>query len=369
MRRVNIDNNIYFICRGTSTNDIIESINLNKETKLKETKSFFDLFNANKNKNNKNIKKEEFSTLDMIGINELNILTNNEENKTFLNNKLSTISEIYTSLEYSSIESALIITKDIPNIEIFPLSYLSNKTNIKNKNLLYFFKNKFGDKYNRTIDRTNVTNYWKDKIHNNNFINLKSITPLINWTYLDNSIGSLNSYNLNKVIHFIKLICEKAYYDNDYKNNSIIISDGKLIEDILKLCKDVKYNKKRYTIERSSIWEINISGYIMVNSINKIISNEIKFNIFKKIYPTEYNYKPLKHNNNNFSYEYNYNKYILFNSLQPIPLKYIKNMELTRIGKESMLNIIKILNKKKDINKSIINKEVKTDTKFKFELS
>lgn len=369
MSRININNNIYLICRGTSTNDIIDSVNSNKESK-----SFFNLFNSKKNNN---IKKEEFSVLDIIGINELYMLNSNNENSNLINNKLSNIKKIYTSLEYSSIESALIISKDIPNIKIIPLSYLSNKTNIKNNEILNYFKIKFGDKYNRYNDRTNIKNYWKDKIVDNNFLNLKDICPKIEWSYLDKSISSLNSYNLNKIKSIIKNFCEKSIYDSDYLDNVIIMSEGKLIEDILKLCKGTKFNKKRYTIERSSIWEISISGYIDMDYKNEIINSEIKFDFFKKIYPTEYNYKPLKMNGNNYSYEYNYNKFILFNSLLPIPMKYIYMMELPRLSSEKKILIKKILNKKKNNNLKNNNKENKINTnvnskvnsKFKFELS
>jgi len=374
MPRVDIQNNIYFICRGTSTNDIIDSINENNENK--KTKSFFDIFNSKKDKNN-NIKKEEFSLLDNIGINELRILGENDYNKILLS-LLNLKSEIYTSLEYSAIESTLIITKDLPNITIYPLSYMSNQTNIKNKELLYILKNKFGNDYIKNLNITHPNNYWKDKIKaiDNNYINIKNIKSIINWNKLDKNISSLNSYNINKIKDFIKEICI-ASINNLGINNNVIVADGKLIEDILKLCKDIKFNKKRYTIERSSIWEVSISGYVDLDVNGYIIASNIKFNIFKKIYPTEYNYKPLKHNGDIYSYEYKFNKYILFNSMQTIPIKYIKNMDLLRLSEEKKVLIKKILNKKKNNNKiknNNISKPNKNEVldknkKFKFELS
>jgi hypothetical protein len=366
-----INNTIYLICRGTSTNDIIDSINSINVDK-KKSKSFFDIFSFKEKNNNNIIKKEEFSSLDNIGINELRLLLSNTNNENLLNFVLST-QKIYTSLEYSSIESALILTNNIPNIKIYPLSYMSNKTNIKSKELLFLLKTKFGSNYIKSHDITISNNYWNNKIKkiDSNFLDIKSKSSSIDWSLLDNSISSYNSYNLDKIKKFIKKLCEDSI--TNFIIDNIIIADGRLIEDILKLCKPIRYNKKRYTIERSSIWEINISSEIVLDITGRIVKSDIKFNNFIKLYPTEYNYEPLKYNNDIYSYEYKYNKYILFNSLGNIPLKYIKNMEFNRLSDDSKSYIKKILKKKNsnipknngDNNKNII----KNNKKFKFELS
>jgi len=378
-----INNTIYLICRGTSTNDIIDSINSIKSinsTKLDKgkSKSFFDIFSFKKKNNNNIIKKEEFSSLDNIGINELRLLLSNANNENLLNFVLST-QKIYTSLEYSSIESALILTNNIPNIKIYPLSYMSNKTNIKSKELLFLLKTKFGSNYIKSHDITISKNYWDNKIKkiDSNFIDIKSKSSIIDWTKLDNTISSYNSYNLDKIKRFIKKLCEDSI--TNFIVDNIIIADGKLIEDILKLCKTIRYNKKRYTIERSSIWEINISSEVYLDITGKVVKSDIKFDNFIKLYPTEYNYEPLKYNRDVYSYEYKYNKYILFNSLSTIPLKYIKNMEFNRLSDDNKSYIKKILEKKnsnipknnkdKDDNKDNNKDNNKNSKKFKFETS
>jgi hypothetical protein len=366
---ITFENKIYLICKGLSTNDIIDSVN-----EYKEKKSFFDIFSYEKT--NSNVKKEEFGTLDNLGINELLMIDKNKNNSKLINDKLDIINHIYTSLEYSCIESSLIISKDIQGIEIHPLPYLSNKTNIKNKELLYIFKHKFGDKYYKKDDKSIIDVYWKDKPVNKDFLNIKTISSVINWTNIDiKNISSLNSYNLFKAKEYVYEICRKAYiYRHIFKDNAIFITNGKFIEDILKSCREIKYNKKRYTIENSSIWEINLTGDVIFG----VLTN-IKFQNFKKIYPTEYNYKPLTNNTNYFSYEYNNNKFMLFNSLNKIPLVYLKFIELNRFNENKKKSIKKILNKvnlKDKVNKkNNVNNEnnennerkEKTNKKFKFD--
>jgi len=380
-----INNTIYLICRGTSTNDIIDSINSINSINVdkKKSKSFFDIFSF-KEKNNNIIKKEEFSSLDNIGINELRLLLSNTKNNALIDFIMNLFSaqpgaapKIYTSLEYSAIESSLILTNNIPNINICPLSYMSNKTNIKSKELLFLLKNKFGSNYSKIRDRTISNNYWNNKIKkiDSNFIDIKSKSSLIDWSILDNNVSSYNSYNLDKIKKFIKKLCEDSI--TNFIDNNIIIADGRLIEDILKLCKTIRYNKKRYTIERSSIWEINISLEVILDITGKIIKSDIKFDNFIKLYPIEYNYEPLKYNKDVYSYEYKYNKYILFNSLSTIPLKYIKNMEFNRLSDDSKSSIKKILEKKNSnisknnkVNNKVNNKNIiKNSKKFKFEMS
>lgn len=361
---------IYFVCKGTSTNDIINSINANIG---KKPQSFFSmLFTKKKTNENNNIKKideDQFSSLDNIGIKEMYMCQGNEKNKKILKLDPANYPNVYTSLDYDAIESSLVLYKDIPNFTIFPLPYISSDTNIKSKKSFDIFKKKLGN-YIPKNNETTINKYWNTKIINNTFFNIKKINGFsINWeNTLNKNISSLSSYNFSMFKKRLEEICFEQYKTENHilvpLNKIVIICNPKLIVDILKLCKAVRYNKKNDIIERSSVWEISVDFKFMHTGPMSIIKKHImEFKTYDKIYPTEYNHSPLKYDNNKYSYDYNNNKYPLFNSLENIPLKYIKTMDLDRLSSEKRAMIKKVLTKNNRNLKEKINntkKEINT---------
>ena len=294
---------IYFICGGTSTNDIIKSIN---NGIVKETKSFYNLF-FSKKENKKEIQEDEFAQLDELGVKEMYLCQQNTNVKKIIDNITKPHpTYIITSLDYSSIESATILYNEKSPLEIFPIPNISNNTNIKDKKTFDRFKKKFGnykinDHKNPIIEKTNINNYWNKKGKElNYYLNIKKTKAVINWveTY-KKDISSLSTYSYYKFKRFFQDQCLMKY--KDYSNidptnhdrdiyNFIFISDSKLIIDILKEVKDIRYKKDIDIIERSSVWEIDLNIYFQYNTItNKITKKTIKYNRYTKIYPTENN--------------------------------------------------------------------------------
>lgn len=313
---------IYLICAGTSTYDIIDSVNsLKKNTE-------FSIFSTESTK----IKKEQFSKLEDIGIKE--IYTCQQNNK--IADILSRSKQIYTALDCSSIENGFILAKATNKI-LYPIPYASEEK-IENKKIFDMFKKRFGPyeldiKNNKEI--THMNNYWANISISNNISNLKKTNIDINWGKVYNTDSNIEFdyskvYNKNPSIltysfnKFYKTICDLYNENKNKKNPIIIVCNGKIIEDILKKCKLLKYNKSYDIIERSSVWEI------LVDTDQK--SKDIMFNKFTKIYPDQHDKSKVKYQENFLTYKYKYNEidYILFNSLKHIPLQYLKLLKLYR---------------------------------------
>ena len=88
--------------------------------------------------------------------------------------------------------------------------------------------------------------------------------------------------------------------------------------------------------------------------MKKIIKKEFIHDQFEKLYPIEYNCEPLNYNiDNTFSYDYNENNFILFNSLNSIPISYLKKIYFIKyIYKNNIKRFIDNLQ-----NNNIIEKE------------
>lgn len=337
---------IYLICNGTSTNQIIHSINENAKSK----NSFFSLFK----KNNLKLKNDEFPYLENIGIKESHLCK--EANNDLFINILNNPFIIGTSLDYNSIETSIILFNNIPNTIITPLGYTSNETEIRNKSIFEIFKKKFGEEITETM--TNVKKYWKNKNIENEFLNIKNVSSKINWSYIPNNTSSYSSYNFS----FVKKELEKIIL-NKYKkistiypdiDSSIFVFNSKLIYDILKSCKELRFNKKYNTIETTSIWEINIDIEFHNDLHNNIIKKNIIYKKYKKIYPTEFEHNSLKYTNDKYIYKYQDHKYLLFNSMEKIPIKYIKNMNFRINNNEKQIFMKKI---NTNINKHLENND------------
>ena len=351
---------IYFICKGTSSNDIINSVNkINKKIRYKpETEpnkelSFWNelttfMSSGPKNKVNKlsDVKEDDFSRLTEIGMKELFISQDNKNN----NKLFEGTNIVYTSLDYDAIESAIILFRKNKNLTICPLPYSSNRTVIKDTKTLDKFKKKFGIESSKNI--TDLTGYWKKNDINKNFISIiGNLSLTIDWKYIPSN-NVLSRSNIN-------------YYFGDFKDKLNEIY-SKSSNDILFICNTnfiiktlsnvskygtIKYKSNQDIIENSSIWEVDINN-----------------NEYNKYYPTSNNYGSLKINqinNNNEIYSYRFiNKdFILFNSLKDIEFKYLQNMKFDNVLTNKKELIIKIINKFKENSKNK-NQNIDKSTKL-----
>lgn len=359
MSSIKKNQKIYLICEGTSTNDIIKSIN---EYIPKKTASFFN-FSSKDNK----IEFEEFPKLEDIGVKELYMCQ--ETNKDLIKESFIKSTKkltIYTSLNYSNIESAFVLMSSFPDntnhrdVEILPLPYMSNNTNIKNKKILDVFKKKFG-KYSPLEEKTVVENYWEEKSLNSEFLIIKKFKTLINWKNIPQNLeqSGLNTYSFFNFKKIMELLCSNKHKD-DADSVFIFICNPQLIVDILKLFKKIKYNRNIDIIERSSIWEINIELNVELNRSGSIIKKSAIYERFDKVYPTEYNHGTLKYNGT-YSYNYNDNKFILFNALKFIPINYLVNIVFHRLSNDKRNAVKKIL---QNINKSSVSSNKKNNRKL-----
>jgi hypothetical protein len=362
---------IYFVCKAISINDIIRSIN---ESKKKE-KSFFP------NKNSK-LKEEQFSKLNNIGMNEVTMCKKNPGFKKVLESHIKKDNVVYTSLDYDSIETAIILFNKATNI--YPLLNISDDNKLTDQKELDIFKKKFGfySKKNNTIHNkivkiTNEINkrlgdkngefkklYTEEEIREsltkklpfskslidnymalkmeyynvtklNNYLsrrnienNSSDVSSSINWKYISGK--RLSSY---KFSDFEKMLKKLVLNSRDVSKSIIIVCHPNLIVDMLKLVgkssvKKLKYNKKTDIIEYTSLWEISFD----IKEKGKDI--DIVYNDYTKIYPVEYNHKPLKTSDDGktFTYKYKDDTLILFNSLEAIPEKYIEDIRIDSFG-------------------------------------
>lgn len=394
---------IYLICEGTSNNDIIESINKDIENKKlnissKSSSSLFSFFAPSQNNklNLNEIKKDDFSKLSDIGINELLLCKKNSNNNTLFKTQLLKNNNVYTSLDYDAIESALVLFNEVNNLVIYPLPYITNNIYIRDEQNFEVFKKKFGNytinkSYNRRIKEidnnikrikneeytyknttnlmkeykllinkkkewTETKNYWKNKKTAKDFINKKN-NITIDWknTYNKKNLSLMVRYNIIEFKKQLeKILLDKYINEKDINsdiNNIIIVCNHILIRDMLNLFKQ-KFNPKIDIIERSSIWELNFDLKFNIKNY-KLTDKKLEFINYKKVYPIEYNYEPLKYDSNDNKFYFNYNnmKFPLFNSKDTILLKYIEKIKLETF----------VQNKKNTIIKSL--KKIKTDDK------
>ena len=101
------------------------------------------------------LNKNDLPKLDDIGIKEMQLCKDSTAFNAFLRPL-----NLYTSLDYCSIESAIVLSSDSINSNIYPLPYMSN-TNITSKEALKSYKSKFG--LLKSGNKTNTNKYWKDK--------------------------------------------------------------------------------------------------------------------------------------------------------------------------------------------------------------
>ena len=351
---------IYFVCKGTSTNDIINSVNKRfKEKKQFLMNSFWGKKSNNTNSSNKQTKIEldDFSPLEDIGVKEM-YMCKDSDNIIKKINLATNIMHIYTALDLSAIESGLILSQGkILPITITPLPYMSSDKKINSKNLRSFIE-LFGS---LIVNTTNSQYYWESK--KSQFLNIGQIRPRIDWRSILNNNKNLTSHNIDKFKSIFKDNFLENYTTIDHIDHinfetPIIVTDYELLYKILRNIsnKDIKL----YEIERGSIWKVDIEITFNLSS-QRIIKKDIKYKKFTKEYPTEYNHKPLTFvNKTTFKFDHNAMSYILFNAHNDIPLKYLNGMMFFRLSSDKQLAIKKAIEIAEKIDKK--NTDKKTNT-------
>jgi len=319
---------IFFISSGTSCNDYISSLN----DIISKNKTLFKLSDK--------IKLLEINRLNSNGIKEMYIT---QQNPIFISKLLTDKSVVFTELDYDTIESSLVLYNSKIDKIIYPIPIILDK--VDKKKYIPLIKNLFG----KNPDETKK--YWKEKNLNNDFFNVKEKVPFIDWKYIEEKT-IVYQYNLSQLKKFIL----STFYSSLYEDKTIIlIVRPSIIYSILKECSETKYIPEIHTLERSSIWEIEVRKE----------NQELNFKKYDKIYPTEFNYSPLKKRDILYQYEFKNNPYNLICFPKLIPQSFIEKMVLTRFptkDKDVISKIISKLTKKENgINNGIKNKPINED--------
>jgi hypothetical protein len=240
---------IYFICAGTSSNDLGKT-----------------------GKNN----------LSYLGYKQL---CNLRENNYFKNNILNADCEILTSANRNCVESSLILFSDVSKKTVNVVPYLSDKRE-KPSNYEQFFH------------RNLVNSYDKHYLQSLNYGENHYLQNLIK--ELPNVIADLNTNIKNYYFNsskFMDLLEQKIKINNPLGKNIVVICNPIIIRNILSKLSSSKYRDiKHESFEKSSIWEIKYNY--------SVVSNKITYNLFSKKYPIPTNHKPLKYENGKYLCEF-----------------------------------------------------------------
>jgi len=316
---------IHLVSCGTSCNDIIKTLNNNKETR------------------SLNLKKQKIPLLTSNGVREMYLSQQNPEVM-----KILTHAPLFSILDNDSIESALVLNyvNSGFNINLLPLAI----TTPKDKKYIQKMKELFGS-------GTETEKYWKHKEIDNLFTNIKEKVSQIRWVHIDPKKIYIGSF------HYLKKIINDILYPTYYTsamNEFIIVCNNKLILDVLKNCKgSSKYSKDDHIVDNSSVWTFNVTC--------NFAAGEYVFDAFKKIYPSIHNFSPLKMiDNTSFEYEFNRDKFILYDPLKPIPMNFIKKLSFTRFPKEDKQQLINFFHTKDKLNSDASNKNNSTTNRITF---
>lgn len=292
---------IYLVVQGTNCNDIIQVI-------------------QNENYNS-DVVKEVYPKLDELGVREMFLVRDNQENKNILGIQDPTkiYPKIMTTLDVSSIESAYILYYSVSDqVEVIPVPYLSTTTNVRNTRSM--------DEVKEIFQGGNAKKYWDRRELSSNLTtnrlginSLKSKVPTISWKYCKNKIqyeiaGVQNiSKNVNvesssyATFRFDKFL-EKILYPTILENiqrgdviSNVRLSNntnGRELKPIVLVCnfetvksflnevKSKRYVEGKQRVERGSIWEVEMKVQYDTTLSKKEMFQCIQY---KKRFPTELN--------------------------------------------------------------------------------
>jgi len=393
--------NLYFVCSGTSCNDLVRSISKTKDTQLIE---YIRSYQNIKHK----IKK--YPHLDELGVREMNVCSSNPVLKEKWKPSLI-YSKVFCSLESSTIESAIALMDE--NFTVCPIPYMSSNTLINNEESYDYLLSMF------PRDKRISDEYWKPfnlsfKISNNPSLNFKYSRKNIEWnrplfkstnisTILKTNLktnnsnsttlksyglySSISTLNVGKFIEFLNYLIPQMIYEEQV--------DNKNIKSLIFVCTEEwihaffkNYNKKYtdFRFENSSVWEfnmkvnLNMSSYSIMSQLSKekkyyISSIKLSLPDYQKIYPTPFNYEPLildPKSIDKYKIELYKKKFKLRTSSELISITDLKNLKMSticinetnikKIKERIQQRIQKILNSKMNKTQKKTNSESNSES-------
>lgn len=301
---------LYFVCSGTTCNDVIQSLS---SIRNKELMEYIQTYQNTKQR------IQKFTHLDELGIREMYLCSTNE----FLKEKwkLSNLySKVFCSLESSAIESAMALMDN--QFDVCPIPFLSTQTHIQNEETYDYLTSlfprdkKLSSQYwasyrlsfpmisNPAVDfrYSKKSVEWKTPVFQN--ANMSSIvkeesTAYGSYSYYS-SISSLDSSKFQAFMNSLipQMIAEGQVQNKELKSVLFVCTP----EWIQFYLKSLGKKSSEYRFENSSVWEFKMdvqcsthaSSILSKNKTYSISSSTMKLKEVQKIYPTPFNYSPLR---------------------------------------------------------------------------
>lgn len=266
---------IYMIVQGASCNDIVSSIH------------------------------EEFPKLDELGIREMFVIREMGDIKKKLGIDDATLinPKILTSFDVPAIESAFILYNSVSDqVEVVPVPYLSDKTSIKNENMLGRFKELF--------EGGNYKKYWHGQEMASNLTtnsigvnSLRTRVPKISWRFTEKKVGfkTPNGRNVNIEINssglrsfqfesfkkkvLFPMIMENIQNESDSLKPIVMVCNYQTVLKMINEVKNRHFKEGVDTIERGSIWKIDMTFEYGMESGSPI--TRFSFVDRSKVFPSE----------------------------------------------------------------------------------
>ncbi len=318
---------LILVCAGTSCNDIVNS--LQKSSKEgKSVLSFYQTFYKG------NLKKEPMPHLEEIGIKQMHNCRNNDYIKKLIKSN-ETIPCIYSTYQLRTIESAMILGSQVAGkVSVCPLPGLGRNTGVSSTDSFKKLKSIFPPK-------NLAKKYWDGMKLNKSFANITGSAPAVDFTPGE-KYGVSNSYSFSSSLSMLrKLMAESVRSNNTLQQRTmIVVCEEDLIKDFLNYYYKSRSvaNKSLETIEYSSAWKFDF--IIKLKTDSYFSSNKANIDSFNKIYPTSYNYAPLKYEYpDKYTFSFFDKVYPLFKTSEIIPVYYIKFMHLTMCMEREKIKI------------------------------
>ncbi len=370
--------NIYLVVQGTSCNNIIDFIEENS---------------------NVEIEKERYPKLDELGIREIFVSRDIPDNQALLG--IQDVSKIYpkilTTLDVPAIESAFILYYQVADaIEVIPVPYLSNQSNVRNTRDL--------DKLKEIFQGGNPKKYWNKREFSSNLTtnrfginSLKSKVPALSWNLTKNRVsyavqnnrgqpleynvsGGLSNYQfssfLEKILYpMIRENVQNSQFvgETQLSNNTrgmelkpiVLVCNDKTVISFLEKVRSKGYRREKDLIERGSIWKIEMKYEPKMNG-NRM-SHDFQFIQHEKKFPTAFHYNKSA---NQYMIKYKGKSIPLSLATELLPKKTAISLECKFCKNEGMMKeaLKKIYNTMQEenpnqINKNESNKNVKKNNK------
>ncbi len=320
---------LILVCAGTSCNDIVNS--LQKSSKEgKSVLSFYQTFYKG------NLKKETMPHLEEIGIKQMHNCRNNDYIKKLIKSN-EMIPSIYSTYQLRTIESAMILGSQIASkVNICPLPGLGRNTGVSSTDSFKKLKSIFPPK--------NIAKkYWNGMKLNKSFTNIIGSAPAVDFTPGE-KFGVTSSYSFSSSLSALRKLMTEAVRSNPdlEQRNMIVVCEDDFIKDFLnyyyKSRSLLMTTKGSEPIEYSSAWKFDFR--IQLKKDSYFSSNKANIDSFNKIYPTPYNYSPLKYEYpDKYTFSFFDKVYPLFKTNELIPVYYIKFMHLTMCMEREKIKI------------------------------